>query len=94
MLPYRSYGRSLFQVKRTDMSGKLAMPLGAFECAAPGEILISCDNPETIRSKYQLEVSRYIQPFSLVLLVVATIASSTMAIGGFVTSILWMSGKI
>lgn len=91
---YRSYRRALFQVNRTDMSGKLAKPLGSFECAAPGDITISCDNPETIRSNYQLEVSRHIPPLALVSLVVATIASSTMAIGGLVISLLWMSGRI
>jgi hypothetical protein len=91
---YRSYRRGLFQVKRTDMSGKQAMPLGSFECAAPGDITISCNNPDTIRSNYQLEVSRHIPPLRLVFLVVATIVSSTMAIGGFVMTILWMGGKI
>ncbi|WP_313618404.1 hypothetical protein [Agrobacterium sp.] len=91
---YRSYRRGFFQVKRTDMSGKQAMPLGSFECATPGEISISCDNPETIRSNYQLEVSRHIPPLRLVSLVVATIASSTLAIGGFAITILWMTGRI
>ncbi|MNF14255.1 hypothetical protein D3C80_2164010 [compost metagenome] len=70
------------------------MPLGSFECAAPGDIIVTCDNPSTIRPKYLLEVSRYIAPLRLVCLVVATIASSLMAIGGLVISILWMNGKL
>jgi hypothetical protein len=93
-LTYRSFRRGLFQVKRNDMSGKQAVPLGSFECATAGDIVVSCDNPETIRAKYQLEVSRHIPPLKLVALVVATIVSSTMAIGGFVISILWLTGKI
>ncbi|MFK0382891.1 hypothetical protein [Agrobacterium sp. NPDC090273] len=93
-LDYRSYGRSLFRVQRTDMAGKQSVPLGSFECTAPGEILITCDNPETIRPNYLLEVSSPVSALTLVALILATIMSSAMTIGGLIISILWISGKI
>ncbi|WP_459205541.1 hypothetical protein ACSMEV_13185 [Pseudomonas sp. MLB6B] len=96
-LEYRSYGRSLlhlFEVDRTDMSGKKSMPLGAFDCAAPGEVAITCLNPDSIRANYALEVSPYVSPLSLFAVVLPTIASAAMTIGGFVLSILAWSGNL
>lgn len=93
-LDYRSYGRSLFRTNRTDMSGKKSIPLGAFECPAPGDFEISCLNPETIRENFQLEVSPQVPGLYLVALILATILSSFMAIGGFVFCILCLAGKL
>lgn len=76
------------------MAGKQSVPLGSFECTAPGEILITCDNPETIRPNYLLEVSSHVSALKLVALILATIMSSAMTIGGLIISILWISGKI
>ncbi|MEV4605281.1 hypothetical protein MRBLMR1_000207 [Neorhizobium sp. LMR1-1-1.1] len=93
-LDYRSYGRSLFRTERTDMSGRKSFPLGAFECPTPGDFEITCVNPETIRESFQLEVSPHVPGLYLVALILATILSSFMAIGGFVFCILWLAGKL
>lgn len=93
-LEYRSYGRSLFRTERTDMSGRKSFPLGAFECPAPGDFEITCLNPETIRESFQLEVSPHVPPLYLVTLILATILSAFMAIGGSVFCILWLAGKL
>lgn len=93
-LDYRPYGRFLFRTERTDMSGKKSFPLGAFECPAPGDFEITCLNPETIRENFQLEVSPHVPALYLVALILTTILSSFMAIGGFVFSILWLAGKL
>lgn len=96
-LNYRSYGRSLlhvFQVDRTDMSGRKSMPLGAFDCTVPGEIAITCLNPESIRANYALEVSPHVPQLRFFALVLLTITSAGMTIGGFVLSILAWSGNI
>lgn len=93
-LDYRPYGRFLFRSERTDMSGKKSFPLGAFECPKPGDFEITCLNPETIRETFQLEVSPHVPALYLVALILATILSSFMAIGGFVFCILWLAGKL
>jgi len=91
-LEYRSYGRSLFRVQRTDMSGKQALPLGEFQCVAPGELQVTCLNPETIRANYELEVAPHVPVLTLLACVLATIASSFMAIGGLVMSLIVLFG--
>lgn len=93
-LAYHSYGRSLFRTNRTDMSGKKSFPLGAFECLAPGEFEITCVNPETIRESFHLEVSPHVPALYLVSLILTTILSSFMAIGGAIIGILWLAGKL
>ncbi|MDZ5602723.1 hypothetical protein SJI00_08050 [Pseudomonas sp. RP23018S] len=91
-LNYRSYGRSLFRVQRSDMSGKQSLPLGEFQCGEPGELQVTCLNPESIRADYELEVAPHVPVLTLFALVLATIASSFMAIGGFVMSLIVLFG--
>ncbi len=93
-LEYRSYGRSLFRASRTDMSGKKSFPLGAFECTAAGDVEITCLNPEAIRESFQLEVSPHVPAPYLVFLILTTILSSFMAVGGTIFGILWLAGKL
>ena len=93
-LAYRSYGRSLFSVQRSDMSGNQSMPLGAFDCTVPGDVVVSCLNPETIRATYQLEVAPHVPPLTLVCLVLAIIASFAMTFGGLIVSLLSLAGRI
>lgn len=93
-LEYSSYSRSLFRTTRTDMGGRKSFPVGAFECPAPGDIEITCVNPETIRESFQLEVSPHVPALYLVSLILTTILSSFMAIGGTIFGILWLAGKL
>ncbi len=93
-LAYRSYGRSLFSVQRTDMSGNQSTPLGAFDCTVPGDIVVTCLNPETIRAKYQLEVAPHVPALTLVCLVLATIASFAMTFGGLILFLLLLAGRV
>lgn len=90
---YRAYGRALFTVDRSDMAGKQSLPLGAFECTAPGDFRVTCLNPDTIRANYQLEVSPHIATLNMLLVVLATIIASGMAIGGFVVSLITLAGQ-
>jgi hypothetical protein len=76
------------------MSGRKSFPLGAFECPTPGDLEITCVNPETIRESFQLEVSPHVPALYLVPLILMTILSSFMAIGGAIICILWLAGKL
>lgn len=91
---YRSHRRALFQVRRSDMRGRRIIPLGSFKCEAPGRFEIVCRNPDVIRQNFELEISPHISPIRLVALVLATIASSTVLIGGVVLSALRFTGTI
>ena len=93
-LAYRSFGRSPFRTTRTDMGGRKSFPVGAFECSAAGDVEITCLNPETIRESFQLEVSPHVPALYLVFLILTTILSSFMAIGGTIFGILWLAGKL
>ncbi|WP_263225310.1 hypothetical protein [Pseudomonas alabamensis] len=93
-LAYRAYGRSLFSVQRTDMSGNQSTPLGAFDCVAPGDVVITCLNPETIRAQYQLEVAPHVPPLTVVCLVLAIIASFAMTFGGLIVFLLSLAGRV
>jgi hypothetical protein len=90
-LPYHSYGRSLFQARRSDMAGRMSVPLGSFECAAPAQFEVRCLNPETIRPNFQLEISPYVSPLLLVSLILATILTFAMMGFGLIFSILWLA---
>ncbi|WP_154660619.1 hypothetical protein [Pseudomonas cremoricolorata] len=92
-LTYRSYGRSLFTVDRTDMAGKRSTPLGGFDCAQAGDFTITCLNPETIRDDYQLEIAPLVPLLKLVPLVLATLVAAHMAIGGLVVSLICLGGQ-
>lgn len=91
---YRSYGRALFQVKRSDMRGRRTIPLGSFTCEAPGLFEIVCLNPEVVRESYELEISPHVSPIRLIGLILTTIAASTALIGGLVLSVLRISGTL
>ena len=85
---YNSYGRSLFQTTRSDTGGRTSVPIGSFECSAPGEFDIRCVNPETIRPDFELEISPHVSPLILVATILSTIAASALVIGGLVFSVL------
>ncbi|WP_049870526.1 hypothetical protein [Pseudomonas cremoricolorata] len=92
-LTYRSYGRALFTVDRTDMAGKRSMPLGRFDCAQAGDFTLTCLNPETIRDEYQLEVAPVVPVLKLVPLILATLVAAHMTIGGLVISLICLFGQ-
>lgn len=94
-VPYRAYSRfNLFTVRRTDMGGNASNPLGEFLCRDPGDHQLTCLTPEHIRPGFQLEVSPYISPVTLVPLILGTLCSAGMTVGGLVFTVLKLTGRL
>ncbi|QRY78299.1 hypothetical protein JVX91_22320 [Pseudomonas sp. PDNC002] len=94
-VPYQRYSRfNLFTVRRSDMGGNASNPLGEFACNEPGEYQITCLTPEHIRPGFQLEVSPYVSPAAFVPLILGTILSAAMTIGGLVFTVLKLTGRL
>jgi hypothetical protein len=93
-IAYQAYGRALLQVKRSDMGGRRYVPLGSFVCPTPGRVEIVCINPDVIRRNCQLEVSPHVAVLPFIVLVLVTLASSAMFIGGTVLGILGFTGAV
>ncbi|MDH1011363.1 hypothetical protein N5J43_24560 [Pseudomonas nicosulfuronedens] len=94
-VPYQRYSRfRLFSVRRSDMGGNSSNPLGEFTCSEPGDYQITCLTPDHIRPGFQLEVSPYVSPASFVPLILGTILSAAMTIGGLVFTLLKLTGRL
>ncbi|WP_236199788.1 hypothetical protein [Pseudomonas pseudonitroreducens] len=95
LVPYQRYSRfKLFSVRRSDMGGNSSNPLGEFNCSEPGDYQVTCLTPEHIRPGFQLEVSPYVSPVTFVPLILGTILSAAMTIGGLVFSVLKLTGRL
>ncbi|MGI2032015.1 hypothetical protein ACRQ1B_06440 [Rhizobium panacihumi] len=93
-IEYHGSRFAVMQVQRTDMSGRKSIPLGRFECPAPGDYEVLCLDPEKIRSGFLLEVSPHVSALKFVPLILSTIISFAMAGGGLIFTILWIAGKV
>lgn len=83
---------NLFTVRRSDMGGNASNPLGEFSCNEPGDYQITCLTLEHIRPGFQREVSPYVSPATFVPLILGTLFSAAMALGGLVTSLIILNG--
>ncbi|MGE7371000.1 hypothetical protein ACQKKX_18325 [Neorhizobium sp. NPDC001467] len=93
-IEYQGSRFAVMQVQRTDMSGRKSIPLGRFECPAPGDYEVLCLDPDRIRPGFLLEVSPHIPALTFVPLVLGTILSFIMAGVGLIFTVLWVAGKI
>ena len=94
-VPYQRYSRfNLFSVRRSDMGGNSSNPLGEFSCSEPGDYQVTCLTPEHIRPGFLLEVSPYVSPATFIPLILGTILSAAMTIGGLVFTVLKLTGRL
>lgn len=94
-VPYRAYGRlNLFAVRRSDMGGNASNPLGEFLCQEPGDHQVTCLNPEHIRTGFRLEVSSYVSSLLVVALILSTMFSVAMTLGGLVVTLVKLTGRL
>lgn len=88
---YHPLGRSLTAVRRTDLQGNMSFPLGSFKCTTAGQHTVICLNADKVRENFKLEIAPYVSPLKFVPLIIATIATAFLAIGGFLmTMLLWI----
>jgi hypothetical protein len=91
-VPYQAFSRfNLFNVQRTDMRGNTSRPLGEFHCSEAGNYQIICLTPDRIHPRFQLEVSPFISPVLFVALILGTLLSAAMTMGGLVLTIIKVS---
>ncbi|WP_236175480.1 hypothetical protein [Pseudomonas pseudonitroreducens] len=63
-------------------------------CSEPGDYQVTCLTPEHIRPGFLLEVSPYVSPATFVPLILGTILSAAMTIGGLVFTVLKLTGRL
>ncbi|GKX56508.1 hypothetical protein SOASR030_26200 [Leminorella grimontii] len=77
---------NLLTVRRTDMRGNQSLQIGTFQCEEPGEYEITCITPELIRPEYRIEITPYVSPLRLFILIPGLILGAAMTIGGIIAS--------
>lgn len=91
-VPYQAFSRfNLFNVQRTDMRGNTSRPIGEFHCSKGGDYQITCLTPDRIHPRFQLEVSPYISPAFFVSLILGTLLSAAMTMGGLALTLIKVS---
>lgn len=83
-----------FTTSRNDLRGNKMESVAYLTCPQGGDYVITCLNPESIRPDYLLEISPYVSPLQVIPLVLGTIISSAMTIGGLIFFLLKLSGRM